>query len=160
MLTTWLDESQQSSLPNYTTHFVGVGGFVTREVEIDGKTLVQVLVVKEKNGPITSLWKVPGGMAEVGEDIPQVAVREVLEETGIQTEFECILGFRQHHGSNFHQSDLYFVCKLKAINFDIVPQANEISDARWMDVSKRSTIFMEIQFYHLILFELISFMNF
>ena len=129
MLTKWLPETP-NTLPNYTTHFVGVGGFVVREN--NGKK--EVLVVKEKSGPATTIWKVPGGMSDPGEDIATVAVREVLEETGIQTEFVNVLGFRQHHRASFGQSDLYFICYLKPLTFDVRPQESEIADAKWMEV--------------------------
>lgn len=40
-------------------------------------------------------WKIPGGLAESGEKIVEVGMREVKEETGIDTEFVSLIGFRE-----------------------------------------------------------------
>lgn len=42
--------------------------------------ILQVLVVREKQ--YGTLWKLPGGLADLGEDFPDTAQREVWEETG------------------------------------------------------------------------------
>lgn len=71
MLTLWLPKDSPSSLPRYATHVAGskgsnttnskgVGGFVYNEEKNE------VLVVMEKNGPVTSIWKMPGGMIDPG----------------------------------------------------------------------------------------------
>lgn len=39
-------------------------------------------------------WKYPGGAADPHEDIFDAGVREVFEETGVQTEPVCLLCFR------------------------------------------------------------------
>jgi hypothetical protein len=40
-------------------------------------------------------------------------VREVLEETGILTEFVCLAAIREHHKAAFGASDLYVISILK-----------------------------------------------
>lgn len=126
MLTKWLPDTP-NTIPAYTSHFVGVGGFVLNDKR-------EILVVKEKSGPATQIWKIPGGIADPGEDIGETACREVLEETGIPCDFECLLSFREHHSAKFGKSDLYFVCFLKPKHTDIKIQESEIADAKWMDV--------------------------
>ena len=66
-------------------------------------------------------------------DICDAAVREVLEETGIETEFGGILCFRQNHYSLFGKSDLFFVCVLHPRSSTIIPQASEIEACDWVD---------------------------
>lgn len=39
------------------------------------------------------------------------AVREVLEETGVQCEFEAVLAFRHAHAFAFSKSDLFFITR-------------------------------------------------
>ena len=51
---------------------------------------------------------------EQGEDIPAAAVREVLEETGVKTEFVSILGIRHGHGVAFGKSDMFFLVSLRS----------------------------------------------
>ncbi|KAJ8532509.1 hypothetical protein K7X08_012432 [Anisodus acutangulus] len=56
----------------------------------------ELLVVQENSGRMkgTGIWKIPNGGVEEGEDIFKRAVREVKEETGIDTEFLEVLVFR------------------------------------------------------------------
>jgi len=129
MLTTWLPETSPNTLPKYASHYVGVGGFVVNDKN-------EVLVVTEKNGPIRHFWKIPGGMIEPGEEICDAATREVLEETGIKTEFVSLLCFRQHNNMRFGLSDLYFVCRLRPLNLDIKIQQEEIDECKWMPMEE------------------------
>ncbi|VVA31056.1 PREDICTED: nudix [Prunus dulcis] len=94
----------------------------------------QVLVVQEKSGLLrgTGVWKFPTGVVDEGEDICAAAVREVKEETGIDSEFVEILAFRQSHKSFFEKSDLFFVCMMQPLSFDIQKHDQEIEAAQWM----------------------------
>lgn len=56
---------------------VGVGGLVL----VDGR----ILLVKRGYPPGRFRWSVPGGHVEVGETLYEAAVRETLEETGVET---------------------------------------------------------------------------
>jgi 8-oxo-dGTP diphosphatase len=43
-----------------------------------------VLLVKRRDEPSRGLWSPPGGSLELGETVEEAAVRETLEETGVQ----------------------------------------------------------------------------
>ncbi|MBA0560512.1 hypothetical protein Golob_017402, partial [Gossypium lobatum] len=88
MLVNWISKSS-NSLPKNASHRVGISAFVMNDKR-------QVLVVQEKSGKFkgTGVWKFPTGVVDEGEDISMAAIREVKEETGIDTEFVEILAFR------------------------------------------------------------------
>ncbi|KAF8391679.1 hypothetical protein HHK36_023987 [Tetracentron sinense] len=126
MLVYWIPETVDT-LPSNASHRVGIGAFVMNEKR-------EVLVVQEKSGKFrgTGVWKFPTGVVDEGEDICMAAIREVKEETGIETEFVEILAFRQSHKSFFEKSDLFFVCLLHPLSFDIQKQELEIEAVQWM----------------------------
>ncbi|KAI3753498.1 hypothetical protein L2E82_25552 [Cichorium intybus] len=130
MLVYWIPKTKHT-LPSNASHRVGVAAFVLNS---DGK----ILVVQEKSGVFkgTGVWKLPTGSVEEGEDICTAAIREVKEETGIDTEFMEVLAFRQSHMSFFSKSDLMFVCMLKPTSFEIQKQDSEIEGAQWMPVEE------------------------
>ncbi|XP_021828092.1 nudix hydrolase 2-like isoform X2 [Prunus avium] len=126
MLVYWIPQTPHT-LPANATHRVGIGAFVINPNR-------EVLVVQEKSGLLrgTGVWKFPTGVVDEGEDICAAAVREVKEETGIDSEFVEILAFRQSHKSFFEKSDLFFVCMMQPLSFDIQKQDQEIEAAQWM----------------------------
>ncbi|XP_034900942.1 nudix hydrolase 7 isoform X3 [Populus alba] len=87
MLVYWIPETPDT-LPANASHTVGIGAFVMNNNR-------EVLVVQEKSGAFGAkgVWKFPTGVANQGEDIWTAAIREVEEETGIDTEFVEILAF-------------------------------------------------------------------
>ncbi|KAF8409740.1 hypothetical protein HHK36_005819 [Tetracentron sinense] len=108
------------------------------------------MVVQEKIGQFQGLdfWKFPTGIANEGEDICMAAIREVKEETGIDTEFVEVLAFRSEalsfvnlfvcltyrhsHKKLFEKSELFFLCMLRPLSFDIQKQELEIEAVQWM----------------------------
>ncbi|XP_076882790.1 nudix hydrolase 2-like [Bidens hawaiensis] len=145
MLVHWIPETI-NTLPANASHRVGIGAFVMNE---NG----EVLVVQEKSGRFqgTGIWKFPTGVVDEGEDICDAAVREVKEETGIDTKFVEVLAFRSWLNGfvfvlhNFKcialgfiyyftriKSDLFFMCMLQPLSFNIQMQEREIEAAQWM----------------------------
>ncbi|KAF7140012.1 hypothetical protein RHSIM_Rhsim06G0177000 [Rhododendron simsii] len=126
MLVKWIAETADT-LPANASHRVGIGAFVMNDKG-------EVLVVQENGGKFkgTGVWKLPTGVVDEGEDISVAAIREVKEEAGVETEFVEVLAFRQSHKSFFGKSDLFFVCMLRALSFNIQKQDPEIADAKWM----------------------------
>ncbi|CAN1194018.1 Nudix hydrolase 10 [Linum perenne] len=121
MLVHWIPETT-STIPANASHRVGVGAIVFNDKK------------EEKSGVFrgTGIWKIPTGVVDEGEDIFTAAMREVKEETQVDTEFLEILGFRQAHKSFFKKSDLLFICMLRPLSFEIQKQELEIEDAQWM----------------------------
>ncbi|KAJ9672404.1 hypothetical protein PVL29_025859 [Vitis rotundifolia] len=126
MLVQWISEPP-STIPANATHRVVIGAIVMNDKR-------ELLVVQEKSGKLkgTGIWKIPTGQVDPGEDIFKAAVREVKEETNIDTEFLEILGFRQCHKTFFEKSDLFFLCMMRPLSFDVQKQESEIEAAKWM----------------------------
>ena len=97
-----------------------------------------MLAVQEKSGPLkgTGFWKIPTGLLDAKEDIHVAACREVLEETGIKSEFVGLLCFRHAHNFMFGKSDLFFVCLLKPLTKTIIKQESEIESCEWISLDK------------------------
>lgn len=134
MMSQWLcQENTTSRLPLGPTHQIGVGMLV-----LNPNDPSQMLVVQECTGPAAAfgLWKMPTGLLDPGEDIPDAAVRELQEETSLQSRMDGIVCFRQAH-SPTGASDLFFVCRMELIGgtkWKI--QESEIADIQWMSVQE------------------------
>jgi 8-oxo-dGTP diphosphatase len=105
---------------------IGVGGII-----IEGD---RVVLVKRGHAPLLGEWSIPGGMLEVGETLRQAAVREVLEETGLQVEAGELLGVfdRIVHDADertlYHYVLIDFLCR--RITGEPQP-ACDAAEARW-----------------------------
>ena len=134
MLTHWLVEGAECTLPANASHQVGVGAFVLNSAG-------EVLAVQERSGPAArpGFWKLPTGLVSQGEHVHEAVCREVLEETGVETEFLGVVGFRQAHGVALGgKDDLFFLCALRMKDpedWRLAPQPSEIADACWMPLS-------------------------
>lgn len=83
--TDYLDDP---SAPRPNSLVVGVTAFVQDDA---GRVL---LIERADNGQ----WALPGGGQEVGESTPAAAVRETLEETGIDIEISGLVGIYSYPG--------------------------------------------------------------
>ncbi|KAK8485343.1 hypothetical protein V6N11_025381 [Hibiscus sabdariffa] len=126
MLVYWIPQGPQT-LPANASHRVSIGAFVMNEKR-------EVLVVQENIGRFrgTGVWKFPTGVVNEGEDLCAAAVREVKEETAVDTKFVQVLAFRQSHKVLFEKSDIFFLCLLEPLSSEIQKQESEIEAAKWM----------------------------
>jgi 8-oxo-dGTP pyrophosphatase MutT (NUDIX family) len=113
----------QDFVPFVPTHSLGAGGLVQNSQG-------EILVIRE-HGATT--YKLPGGHIELGETIEDAVIREVFEETGIQTTFSTVLGMASTHPYRFGKSNIYIVCKLVPLSTQInIQDTHEIDDAKWI----------------------------
>ena len=95
----------------------------------------ELLVIHEKGrGSRGRHYKLPGGALQAGEHLVDGVVREVLEETGIETRFLSLACFRNQHGYRHGRSDIYFVCRLEPLTHEITLQEEEIEECLWMPI--------------------------
>ncbi|XP_050914758.1 nudix hydrolase 2 [Lathyrus oleraceus] len=85
MLVYWIPDTPDS-IPANASHRVGVGAFVVNNKR-------EVLVVQETSGRFggTGVWKMPTGAVNEGEDICDAVIRELKEETGVETKAHMVL---------------------------------------------------------------------
>jgi 8-oxo-dGTP pyrophosphatase MutT (NUDIX family) len=113
----------ENFVPFVPTHSLGAGGLVQNEQG-------EILVIREREA---TTYKLPGGHIELGEKIEDAVIREVLEETGIQTTFSAVLGMASTHPYRFGKSNIYIVCKLAPLSTQInIHDTHEIDDAKWI----------------------------
>jgi len=121
----------EALIPNYATHYIGAGGVVLNSQD-------ELLVVSEQHrrNRDRPYYKLPGGAIHPGEHLVDGVIREVLEETGIETEFEKLVCFRHWHGYRYGKSDIYFICRLSPLSHAITKQDDEIEECIWMPVQE------------------------
>lgn len=126
-LTMWLP-STPSPLPRYGFTQIGVGGVVVN-------TKGEVLMVQEKTTPLPrwqGSWKLPGGLADPGENFADTVAREVFEETKVTGKLVGVVSLRHTHDYRFGQGDMYVLVKLLAENDEISMDDGELAAAEWM----------------------------
>jgi len=86
---------------DYPTPKVDVRGFVLNDKN-------EILMAKES---VDGKWTIPGGWADVGNSPKEVAVREIKEETGLDTEIVRLVAIydKQRHP---HPPEPYYIYKL------------------------------------------------
>ena len=81
-------------------------------------------------------WSFPKGHAEEGETEAETAMREIKEETGldvfVDTGFRETVTFSPRRDAT--KTVVYFVAKAK--NHDFSPQTGEISEIKWVEISR------------------------
>jgi len=115
-----------SYVPPFATHYIGAGGVVLDDER-------RLLVIQERHHTRRH-YKLPGGALHPGEHIVDAVVREVKEETGVETEFVSLVCFRHWHGYRHGKSDIYFVTRLRPLTHEIELDPGEIAECLWMPV--------------------------
>ena len=120
-VTEWLGDVGRG-VPGYATPKVAVGAAVTNDA---GELL---LIQRADSG----IWLYPTGWCDVGYSAPEVVVKEVLEETGIEVEPVRLIGVLDGMRLGVSRIPLYsliFFCRATGGSLQIHPL--ECTDAGW-----------------------------
>ena len=84
------------------------------------------------------LWSLPKGHIEEGETPEEAAVREVAEETGIQSEISRELGvidfWFMAGGKRIHKTVHHYL--FKEVGGKLAPQVTEVDEAKWFPLEE------------------------
>ena len=84
------------------------------------------------------LWSLPKGHIEEGETPQEAAIREVAEETGIQSEISRELGvidfWFMAGGKRIHKTVHHYL--FKEVGGELTPQVTEVDEVRWFPLEE------------------------
>jgi 8-oxo-dGTP pyrophosphatase MutT (NUDIX family) len=124
--------------PNYAKRVdeISAGGLVIDKSGTKG-LLIGRIDAKDQNRE-RLLWSLPKGHIEEGESPEEAALREVKEETGIESEISKSLGvidfWFMAGGKRIHKTVHHFLFREKGGR--ISPQVSEVDDVRWFPLEE------------------------
>jgi 8-oxo-dGTP pyrophosphatase MutT (NUDIX family) len=114
-----------------TARATSAGGVVHRTV--DGRAEI---VVVHRRAPV--LWALPKGTPDAGETIEETALRETLEETGLEVEIErplrSIRYFFVRGTTRFHKTVHFFL--MRAVGGSTDAHDAEFDEVRWVGLDE------------------------
>ena len=123
LVTEWMREVG-SGVPGYATPKVAVGAAVFND---EGELL---LIQRADSG----VWLYPTGWCDIGYSAPEVVVKEVLEETGVEVTVERLIGVLDGMRLGASRIPLYsllFLCR--AVGGELRPHPHEVLDVGWFE---------------------------
>jgi ADP-ribose pyrophosphatase YjhB (NUDIX family) len=134
-------DAEEAAVRRETDHFVqewmesigeGVPGYVTPKVAVGaivGNEAGEILLVQRKD---SGIWLYPTGWADVGYSPAEVAVKEVIEETGIECEPLRLLGVVDGQRMGFSRFGMYMLLfHCRATGGELEPHPLETADVGW-----------------------------
>lgn len=113
----------------------------------------EALVVKKTYGGLKGKWSFPAGFVEPGETVDQAAIREVMEETGVQASIRQVVAIRTGVIRD-EISDNMVVFAMDYVGGEPIPQPGEIEVATFLPIEQLivdplSTEYMRIILPHI-----------
>ncbi len=114
---------------HWGNYSIGVGALVRRNG--------QILLVRRAQEPGKGNWTIPGGYIEQLEPIGETVVREVLEETGVQSSVVGIVALRDQPRS---VHNVYIAFEMEYISGEPVPDGVEVDAAGFFSLEEQRTM--------------------
>ncbi len=93
----------------------------------------RILLVKRRRDPFKGKWALPGGFVEYGERTEDAVVREVLEETGLETRVVKLIGVYSDPNRDPRGHTVSVVYLLEKTG-GVLKGGDDASDARFFDL--------------------------
>jgi 8-oxo-dGTP diphosphatase len=115
--------------------------------EIQGQPWV--LLVKRRYQPYQGQWALPGGQADVGEDLRATAIRELREETGLTAGLLRLVGVYGYPGRDPRGRWVSWAyLKLVAGELPTATAGDDAADVRWHPAREIAYGGMRVAFDH------------
>ncbi|MBE6861039.1 MAG: NUDIX domain-containing protein [Ruminococcus sp.] len=98
---------------------------------------IEILLIRHIN---SGHWSFPKGHVEAGESEVETAKREIMEETSIDVIIDPTFRETVTYSPRRDTSKVVVYFLAKAKNVDYVPQADEISEIKWVDIVHANNI--------------------
>jgi len=99
----------------------------------DGRTCVALIATRRK-----TRWGLPKGAVAEGETSEQAALREVLEETGLEAKIVRLLDTIEYYfraGDTLIRKRVDFYL-MEYVSGELTPQLSEVDDVEWVELSE------------------------
>ncbi len=98
----------------------------------------QVLLIKRRNWPCADMWALPGGMLNQGETLEAAAIRELYEETSIES--IALTQYRTYSDPDRdprgHVISTVFVAEIASTESITVRAGDDAKEAQWFPLTK------------------------
>ena len=115
---------------------VSAGGLVVDSTGTKGLLIGRIDAKDAKRERL--LWSLPKGHIETGETPEEAAIREVKEETGIESQIDKSLGvidfWFMAGGKRIHKTVHHYL--FKEVGGNLAPQESEVDEARWFPLEE------------------------
>ena len=111
---------------NYKSPKLTVDGIVLKDRKI--------LLIKRKNKPFEGKWALPGGFVEYGEKTEDATVREVLEETGLKTKINHLVGVYSDPNRDPRGHTVSIIYLLDTTGKGELKSGDDASEAKFFDL--------------------------
>jgi ADP-ribose pyrophosphatase YjhB (NUDIX family) len=92
-----------------------------------------VLLVRHTYGEKEGLWALPGGYAAHDERLDQAAVREILEETGLEVEVTDVIGLRTWYPGR--GGAVFVLFRMRPLGGQPAPDGVEVDRVGWFSAA-------------------------
>ncbi|XPV75349.1 MAG: NUDIX domain-containing protein [Desulfovibrio sp.] len=94
----------------------------------------EVLLIERKNPPHG--WALPGGFVDYGESVEEAAVREALEETGLEVSLRGLLGVYSKPCRDARQHTISITFMAEAADLDSLEAGDDAGKAQFYPLDK------------------------